>query len=68
MAFVDPSVSESSTSAMAASWSAILRVDDHLVLVEAVLVERLGGAHAFTDALRQKLVALDVHQLVLQGR
>ena len=45
-----------------------LGVDDLLVLVEAVLVEGLRRAHALADALREQLVLLHVHQLVLQGR
>ena len=45
-----------------------LRVDDRFVVVKPVLVERLGRAHPLADALGEQLLALDVEQLVLQGR
>ena len=44
------------------------RIDDLLVLVKTMLVKSLGGTHALADALRQKLMLLNVDQLVLQGR
>ena len=45
-----------------------LRVDDHFVLVKAMFVKRLRRTNALADPFRQKLMALDVHKLIFQGR
>ena len=45
-----------------------LGIDDLFVLIEAVLMERLGRTYPLADALRKQLLLLHVDQLVLQGR
>ena len=66
MAFAGPLVSEHERHGVVVVGH--FGVDDFLVLIEAVLVKRLGGTDALADALRQQLLLLDVDQLVLQGR
>jgi hypothetical protein len=43
-------------------------VDDELVVIDAVLVEGLGGADPLADALGKHLLGLDIDELVLQRR
>ena len=43
-----------------------LRIDDHFVLVDSVLVESVCRAHALADALRDDSMIFDVDKLILQ--
>ena len=43
-----------------------LRIDDHFVLVDSVLVEGVCRAHALADALRDDSMIFDVDKLILQ--
>ena len=42
------------------------RVDDHLILVDAVLVEGLGGTDTLADALGEHFMGFNIDELVLQ--
>ena len=43
-----------------------LRIDDHFVLIDSVLVEGVCRAHALADALRDNSMIFDVDKLVFQ--
>ena len=43
-------------------------VDDHLILVDAVLVEGLGGTDALADALGEHFMGFNIDELILQRR
>ena len=63
---VGPLVSASNTRAMAALVIGHGRVDDHLILVDAVLVEGLGGTDTLADALGEHFMGFNIDELVLQ--
>ena len=43
-----------------------LRIDDHFVLIDSVLVEGVCRANALADALRDDSMIFDVDKLILQ--